>query len=95
VNRHNAIRRQTALAWGRTSLAASGFGIALMRVGVVHRSVVDLIAAAGLLLCGLLLAVRGRVLYVRTAPNPATPALRLVTAVALIVSAMIAVIGLT
>ena len=95
MNRDDSTTQRTALAWGRTSLAAGGFGIALLRLGVVHRSIGDLAAAVGLLLCGLLLAVRGRILYRRDAAHSSATALRLVTVVALIVSALVAVIGLT
>jgi uncharacterized membrane protein YidH (DUF202 family) len=56
-------RTQTALAWGRTSLGAGGLGVAMLRVGAVHHSTTDLVAAVGLLVCGLLLAVHGRRLY--------------------------------
>jgi uncharacterized membrane protein YidH (DUF202 family) len=56
-------REQTALAWGRTSLAAGGFGLIMVRIGAVHDSTADLVAAVGLLVCGLLLAVHARRLY--------------------------------
>jgi uncharacterized membrane protein YidH (DUF202 family) len=84
------VRQQTALAWGRTSLAAGGFGAAMLRVGAAHHSIPDLLVAVGLLLCGLLLAIRGRMLYYRPT-KPAAPTLRLVTLVALLIGVLVAV----
>jgi hypothetical protein len=84
------VQQQTALAWGRTSLAAGGFGAAMLRLGSVRHSTPDLVVAVGLLLCGLLLAIRGRVLYSRPA-TPAAPTLRLVTLVAILIGVLVTV----
>jgi|SoimicmetaTmtLAB_FD_contig_61_368993_length_882_multi_1_in_0_out_0_2 uncharacterized membrane protein YidH (DUF202 family) len=84
------VQQQTALAWGRTSLAAGGFGAAMLRLAALHHSIPDLLVAAGLLLCGLLLAIRGRVLYYQPA-KPAGPTLRFVTLVALLIGVLVAV----
>ena len=86
-------RQQTALAWGRTSLAAAGFGMAMIRVGTVHHSVPDLLAAVALLVCGLLLAIRGRVLYRRRTVKPSAPMLRMVALAAVIVGVLVIVTG--
>jgi uncharacterized membrane protein YidH (DUF202 family) len=84
------VQQQTALAWGRTSLAAGGLGVAMLRLGALRHSNPDLLIAIGFLLCGLLLAIRGRVLYYRPA-KPAAPTLRLVTLVALLIGVLVAV----
>jgi Domain of unknown function (DUF202) len=90
MRQSDRIQQQTALAWGRTSLAAAGFGTAMLRLGALRHSIPDLLIAIGLLLCGLLLAIRGRVLYIRPAKPPA-PTLRLVTLVALLIGVLVAV----
>jgi uncharacterized membrane protein YidH (DUF202 family) len=84
------IQQQTALAWGRTSLVAGGLGVAMLRLGALHHSTPDLLVAVGLLLCGLLLAIRGRVLYYRPATS-AAPTLRLVTLVVLLIGVLVTV----
>jgi Domain of unknown function (DUF202) len=86
----DGVQQQTALAWGRTSLAAGGFGAAMLRLGALHHSSLDLVVALGLLLCGLLLAIRGRMLYHRPA-TPAAPTLRLVTLVAILIGVLVTV----
>jgi hypothetical protein len=90
MRQRDGVQQQTALAWGRTSLVAGGFGTAMLRVAAVHHSTPDVLVAAGLLLCGLLLAIRGRALYYRPATS-AAPTLRLVTVVALLVGVLVAV----
>lgn len=84
------VREQTALAWGRTSLAAGAFGAAMLRLGALHHSTLDLLAAVDLLVCGLMLAIRGRVLYYRPAKR-AAPTLRLVTLFAVLVGVLVVV----
>jgi uncharacterized membrane protein YidH (DUF202 family) len=86
-----AARQQTALAWARTSLATGGFGIVMIRLGVQRHSTLDLLAALGLLGCGLLLAFRGHVLYQRPGAGPTARMLRLVTLAALCTGALVAV----
>jgi len=71
-------------------LAAGGFGTAMLRLGAVHHSIADLVAAVGLLLCGLALAIRGRVLYSRPAETLAAP-LRFVTLVVFLTGVTVAV----
>jgi hypothetical protein len=90
MSQPDRVQQQTALAWGRTSLAAGGFGAAMLRLGAVRHSIPDLLVAVGLLACGLLLAIRARLLYYRPA-KPAAPTLRLVTLVALLIGVLVAV----
>lgn len=93
MSQQEPARQQTALAWGRTSLAAAGFGTAMIRLGVVRHSIPDLLIAVTLLVCGLLLAIRGRVLYRRRTVKPSAPMLRLVAVAAVIVGVIVAVTG--
>ena len=51
---------RTALAWGRTSLGAAAFGLAVVRLAVAHRSVPELIAGVIALVTCAVLAVAAR-----------------------------------
>ena len=76
-------------------MAVGGFGAAMLRLGAQHHSIPDLLAALGLLVCSLLLAIRSRALYRRPAANPAARMLRLVTVAALLTGALVTVADAT
>lgn len=95
MTQQDLARQQTALAWGRTSLAVCGFGAAMLRLGALHHSIPDLLAALGLLVCGLLLAMHSRALYRGPAGKPAARMLRLVTVAALLTGALVTVADAT
>jgi hypothetical protein len=62
----------------------------MLRLGALHHSIPDLVAAVGLLLSGLVLAIRGRVLYHRPAEPSAAP-LGFVALVVLVTGVAVAV----
>jgi uncharacterized membrane protein YidH (DUF202 family) len=70
---------RTAIAWGRTALAAAGLGVLLLRLGLDRDSPAEFVGAVLALLAGAGLAWRGRASYV--SPVASIVALRLLTAI--------------
>jgi uncharacterized membrane protein YidH (DUF202 family) len=68
---------RTAIAWGRTALAAAGLGVLLLRLAVELNSVWEYVGAALALIASAGFAWRGRASYV--SPVASAGALRLLT----------------
>ena len=83
-------QQRTALAWGRTSLVTGGFGVAMLRLGVVRHSIPELIAAVGLFVCAVLLAACGKALYRAAGARSPTMMIRLATLAVIVVGSLVA-----
>ncbi|HEY2273614.1 MAG TPA: DUF202 domain-containing protein [Jatrophihabitantaceae bacterium] len=68
---------RTAIAWGRTALAAAGLGVLLLRLALDRDSIAEFVGAALALLAGAGFAWRGRSSY--RSPVASVTALRLLT----------------
>jgi uncharacterized membrane protein YidH (DUF202 family) len=68
---------RTAIAWGRTALAAGALGVLLLRLALDRDSIAELVGAALALVAGAGFAWRGRSSYVSSVAS--VTALRLLT----------------
>jgi uncharacterized membrane protein YidH (DUF202 family) len=95
VSEPGLARERTALAWGRTSLGAAAFGLAVVRLAMAHRSVPELIAGVIALITSVVLALAARSAHRENLDQRRYLPLRILTIATMTIGVLIVVSALT